>query len=231
MENISPYQRLLTVLDQYLKENPNHTTTSFERDFDLPNGFFHNAEKSGKPDNEKRLYRVTYANLHNAQPLLNIKWLETGEGEMWLHDETENAIEVSRVGRPYYNVDFLGGFDLMANDQTAIPVSYISMEPYNKAGVYWCNLTGDSMSPLIRSGAKICLKHIEDGVNGIIYGEVYALITRSDMRTVKWVVRSDDEDKVRLVPENRESKYGDFQDIPKSDIISVFKVELAVNPL
>ena len=94
---------------------------------------------------------------------------------MWLHDETENAIEVSRVGRPYYNVDFLDGFDLTINDQTVIPVSYISMEPYNKAGFYWCNLTDDSMSPLIRSGAKICLKYIEDGVNGIIYGEVYAL--------------------------------------------------------
>lgn len=51
------------------------------------------------------------------------------------------------------------------------------------------------------------------------------------MRTVKWVVRSNDENKIRLVPENKDSKYGDFQDIWKSDIIKVFKVELTVNPL
>lgn len=231
MANINSYQRLLMLLDSYLQKSSENSPTSFEREFGLPNGFFHNAEKRGTPDDQKRLYRSTYENIRNAQPLFNINWLETGEGEMWLHDETENAIEVSRVGRPYYNVDFLDGFDLTINDQTVIPVSYISMEPYNKAGFYWCNLTDDSMSPLIRSGAKICLKYIEDGVNGIIYGEVYALITRSDMRTVKWVVRSNDEDKVRLVPENKESKYGDFQDISKSDIIRVFKVELAVNPL
>jgi hypothetical protein bfra3_13720 len=231
MANISSYQRLKEVLDKYLKEDFRRSTTSFEREFGLPNAFFQNAEKRDKPNDQKRLYRVTYENIHNAQPLLNIEWLKTGEGEMWLHDETENAIEVSRVGRPYYNVDFLGGFDLMVNEQTTVPVSYISMEPYNKDGYYWCNLTGDSMSPLIKSGAKICLKYIEDGVNGIIYGDVYALVTKSDMRTVKWVVRSNDENKIRLVPENKDSKYGDFQDIWKSDIIKVFKVELTVNPL
>ena len=231
MENVSPYQRLSLVLDEYLKKSPQNTTTSFEKEFGLPNAFFSNAEKNGRPRSEKRLYKVTYDNLHEAQPLFNIEWLKTGKGEMWLRDETENTVETTNVGRPYYNVDFLGGFDLMLNDHTRTPEEYMSVPPYNKDDIYWCNLTGDSMSPRIISGARICLKHIVEGVNGIIYGKIYALVTKNNLRTVKWVVRANDENKIRLIPENKDPKYGDYQDIYKSDIIQVFKVEFALHPV
>ena len=96
MANINPYQRLLLALDSYLQKSSENSPTSFERDFGLPNGFFHNAEKRGTPDAKKKLYRNTYENIHNAQPFFNINWLETGEGEMWLNDETENKIELMR---------------------------------------------------------------------------------------------------------------------------------------
>lgn len=87
------------------------------------------------------------------------------------------------------------------------------------------------MSPRIISGARICLKHIVEGVNGIVYGKVYALVTKNNLRTVKWVVRAKDENKIRLIPENKDPKFGDYQDIYKSDIIQVFKVEFALNPV
>lgn len=231
MKDVSPYQRLSLVLDEYLKKSPSNTIASFQKEFGLPNAFFSNAEKNGRSDNEKALYSVTYKNLHKAQPLLNIEWIKTGNGEMWLHDEEENVVTTTSVGRPYYNVDFLGGFDLMLNDHTGTPEEYMSVPPYNKDDIYWCNLTGDSMSPRIISGARICLKHIVEGVNGIIYGKVYALVTKNNLRTVKWVVRANDENKIRLIPENKDPKYGDYQDIYKSDIIQVFKVEFALNPV
>ena len=230
MANISSYQRLKEVLNKYLKEDSRRSTTSFEREFGLPNAFFQNTEKRDKPNGQKRLYKVTYQNIQDAQPLLNIEWLKTGNGDMWLHDETNNAgntIAVQNIGRPYYNVDFLGGFDF----KTYTPKEYMSVPPYDKKGIYWCNLIGDSMSPRILSGARICLKHIEEGVGGIIYGAVYAIVTKYDMRTVKWVVRSDDNEKIRLVSENKDPKYGDYQDIDKSSVIQVFKVELALNPV
>lgn len=79
------------------------------------------------------------------------------------------------------------------------------------------------MSPRINSGDKICLKKL-DSIDEIIFGEIYAIITKNDLRTIKWIVRSPDEKKIRLVPENKDPRYGDFQDIRKNEIIHVFKV-------
>lgn len=232
MENKSSYQRLLDLLTEYLQKDPRrNSVNSFEIEFGLSNGYFSTRDRSGGTPAEKKLYPKTLSNIHRSQPLLNMEWLETGKGEAWLRDDTENMVEVAKVGRPYYNVDFLGGFDLMLNDQAVTPKEYMSVPPFDRDDIYWCNITGDSMSPRIISGARICLKHIAEGVNGIIYGKVYALVTRNDLRTVKWVVRADDEDKVRLVPENKDPKYGDYQDIYKFDIIQVFKVEFALNPV
>ena len=232
MENKSSYQRLLDLLTEYLQKDPRrNSVNSFEIEFGLSNGYFATRDKSGGTPAEKKLYPKTLSNIHKSQPLLNMEWLETGKGEAWLRDDAENMVEVAKVGRPYYNVDFLGGFDLMLNDQTVTPKEYMSVPPFDRDDIYWCNITGDSMSPRIISGARICLKHIAEGVDGIIYGKVYALVTRNNLRTVKWVVRADDENKIRLVPENKDPKYGDYQDIYKFDIIQVFKVEFALNPV
>ena len=84
------------------------------------------------------------------------------------------------------------------------------------------------MSPLITNGSRICLRTIPDGQDGIVYGEVYAIVTRNNMRILKRVVRADDEEKIRLVPENKDPKYGDYQDILKSEILHLFKVEAAL---
>ena len=231
MENESSYQRLLQVLNYYVKEDArNRSVSSFQKDFGLGNGFFYQASKRKTEDSDKKLNQSTLQKIHIAQPTLNIEGLKSGKGDMWIKN-VPSKTDQKGMGRPYFNVDFLGGFDLMINDQTTVPETYISMDPYNKDNIYWCNLTGDSMSPLIKSGSKICLRHIEEGVSGIIFGDVYAIVTKSDMRTVKWVVRANDDAKIRLVPENKDAKYGDYQDVFKSDVRTVFKVELAVNQL
>ena len=127
-------------------------------------------------------------------------------------------------GTPYFDVDFLGGFDEMVNDQTIMPSYYIDIQPYNRNGNVWCNITGDSMSPRINSGDKICIREIN--IEDIIYGEIYALVIGQTeiMRTVKWVIRSPENGKIRLVPENKDPRYGDYQDIDKFDVRKVFKV-------
>ena len=79
---------------------------------------------------------------------LSASWLLTGEGEM-LANENTNSQSLPKTsyttGRPYYNVDFIGGFDLIINDQTIIPEYNIDFAPYNQDGVFWCNITGHSM--------------------------------------------------------------------------------------
>lgn len=123
-------------------------------------------------------------------------------------------------GRPYYDVDFLGGFDVMVNDQTATPAYFIDFTPYNKDGVCWCNITGRSMEPKIEHGDIIALKEIEDRRN-IEYGDIYAIVTDYDLRTVKIVRRGTDDEHLRLIPINKDF---DEQEVEKASIIRMYKV-------
>ena len=50
--------------------------------------------------------------------------------------ETEPVISYTN-GVPYYNVDFIGGFDIVLNDQTAKPEYLIDFKKYNEA-TCWC---------------------------------------------------------------------------------------------
>jgi phage repressor protein C with HTH and peptisase S24 domain len=151
------------------------------------------------------------------------EWLLTGEGKMSKPSDNTPSLNYERRGAPYYNVDFLGGFDILHNDQTINPDYYIDFEPYNKKGYLWCNLYGKSMEPLITSGEKIVMHEVN--VSEIIYGEVYAIITKSNMRTVKRVVRSDNEKCIRLIPENKNPIFGDYQDIELQNILTIFRVD------
>lgn len=217
----SPFKRLVEVRDFYI-ENKGYTTKSFERVCNLGNGYFYSRLKSLNKLGYVGVNSFTLEKVKEAFPEINLEWLQNGNGEMFLPQEVRSP----KDGRPYYSVDFLGGFDLLFNDQTTVPTSFISMPPFNRDGFYWCNMTGDSMYPLIASGSIICLEKIES-VDNIIFGKIYAIVTNHNLRTVKWVVRSDDDTKVRLIPENKDAKYGDYQDIPKNDIIHIFRVAFA----
>lgn len=160
----------------------------------------------------------------------NLEYFVYGIGSYFLEDgqtyQEKKVVVVSdnpsKVGRPYYNVDFLGGFEEVFNDQAVIPTSYINIPEYNRDNYVWVNLTGHSMPPVIQSGDKICICEIKD-ITSIIYGEIYAIVTE-EMRTVKYVTCSETKDRLRLVPENKSARYGDYQDIPINNIKKMFRV-------
>lgn len=158
--------------------------------------------------------------LCSADKNINEEWINTGEGEML---KTDTPIVSYNKGIPYYNVDFIGGFDLVCNDQTTKPDYYIDFSPYNEEGTIWCNITGHSMEPEINNGDMIALKEVKEWNNFLTYGEIYAIVTKNGMRTVKIVSRGDDNDSFKLVPINENKKYS-IQDIQKSMIDKVFKV-------
>lgn len=187
--------------------------------------------------------RVVPTNLINAIcEGLNVpyKWLVNGEGSMLISDgnsqadtisgkdtSVQQAVNVPSIsythGRPYFNVDFLGGFDIIINDQTVMPEYNIDFKPYNKEGVMWCNITGHSMEPLVSNGDIIAIREMKDWRDFILYGEVYGIVTE-DMRTVKVVTKSEQgQDFMRLVPINKSEEYQP-QDIPVKLITHVFKV-------
>lgn len=135
----------------------------------------------------------------------------------------ENTPTISYThGKPYYNVDFLGGFDIILNDQTINPEYLVDFKKYEDADC-WCNISGHSMEPLISNGDIIAIKQLNDWKEFLLYGEVYGIITK-DMRTIKVVTKSPKgDDYLHLVPVNKSEEYQP-QDIPVKLITHVFQV-------
>ena len=152
---------------------------------------------------------------------MDFHWLFTGE-------KLKNTQIVKSIptinkdfqGSPYYNVDFIGGFDLLMNDQTTNPDFYINYPPYNKEGVVWVNLTGKSMEPELSNGDIIALKQMNTPIQYLPTKEIYAIVTE-DFRTVKRIELSDREGYIRLIPSNTEYQ---AQEIPISMITKVYAV-------
>ena len=161
----------------------------------------------------------------NACPDLDRIWLLTGEGDMLRSGEGEDATEgrISMTqGRPYYDFDFLGGFEPRDTDEQAYPEYNIDFPPLNREPLVWCNITGNSMAPAISHGDIIAITPVEDWATYLNYGDIYAIVTRSGLRTVKMVRRGSQADNLRLVPINT-SEY-DEQEIALRDILRVFAV-------
>jgi len=205
-------ERLLIFLS-YLKIGQN----SFEKKVGLSTGYIHKCTGN--------MEMKTLDLIEAAFPELNMEWLKYGEvkGEMLKENEESQAYTTNQsgIGVPYFNVDFLGGFNIVENDQTVLPEYYINFKKYNEATV-WVNVTGHSMHPLISHGDIIALRRVEDWWEKIMYGEIYAIVSE-DFRTIKKVRKSlKGDDYLRLIPENI-SEF-DEQDVRKDSIRIVYKV-------
>lgn len=156
----------------------------------------------------------------------NFQWLLTGEGSMHHTNDASSkplpSINQEYKGAPYYNVDFIGGFEFVSNDQTQLPDYYINYPPYNKPGVMWCNLTGHSMEPEISNGDVIALKEVRSPIEYLPAGEIYGIIT-DDYRTVKRIRPGAQKGFVRLIPANKSPEFCE-QEIPVEMIRRVFAV-------
>ena len=161
---------------------------------------------------------------------ISLQWLLTGKGEM-LKEKLSEPVQARKAsptinyeykGAPYYNVDFIGGFDVVLNDQTVNPDYYINFVPYNKPGVIWCNITGHSMEPELNNGDFIVMKEMTTPIEYLPYGEIYGIFT-DDFRTVKRIRMSEKKGYVRLIPTNKSPEYAE-QEIPVTMIRKVFAV-------
>ena len=156
--------------------------------------------------------------ISQAFPDLNQAWLLYGEGEMLKTNEESPVINYAD-GVPYYDEDFVLGFNEIGFPFAEKPSFLVRMPKYQNATL-WCNATGDSMVPEINSGDVVALQLVEDH-SFLVYGDVYAIVTTNGLRTIKRLGRSEDKNCYRLIPTNR--AYDD-QDIPKGKILRVFRV-------
>lgn len=155
----------------------------------------------------RKIVEIPTANISEA-------WLLTGEGEMYLTPEKSYT-----EGVPYFDVDFLLGFDELEQPGALNPEYLIRMPGYEKATL-WCNASGHSMEPEINNGDILALQKIED-FSFLPYGDIYGIITTNGMRTIKRLGRSDREGYYKLIPTNKEY---DPQEIPINKIALVYRV-------
>jgi len=131
-----------------------------------------------------------------VQALLE-RFFERGEDEYDNRNEDINSqIPVlqteqitSSVKVPYYDVDFAGGWTSMELFSQVKPSFIISSPDFARAE-FACNLVGNSISRRIRSGSIIGLRKIEDWQVYFPTSELYAVVLKNNLRTVKIVKRS-----------------------------------------
>lgn len=198
------------------------TITAFERTIGASKGVLSRAINNGTDIQSKWIQTIV-----ENYPLYSPRWLLTGEGDMISQPtkkNDENFSEKAKIsfevgkGKPYYDVDFLGGFNEIFNSQTATPACNIIVPGFEKATA-WCNVTGQSMEPKINHGDIIALR--ECTIQDIQYGEIYAVVLDT-LRTIKIIRRGSNSKKLLFVPINQPS-YQE-QEFPITRIIKVFEV-------
>lgn len=211
---------------QEIASNEGITIGAMERTIGASKGVLSRAINNGTDIQAKWLSIIV-----ENYPRYSTGWLLTGAGSM-LKDDLNGIKTIDEanpsfmpttsmnpsVGTPYYDVDFIGGFDEVFNSQVNIPATNIVIRGFEKASL-WCNVTGHSMEPKINHGDIIALHQCP--LNDIQYGEIYAVVLDT-IRTIKILRRSPDPDKLRFIPINTNDY--DEQEFDKSRIINVFEV-------
>lgn len=190
-----------------------------------------NALLTGKKDFGKKQAQV-WREMFGLSP----SWLLTGEGPMLVGDlltgergsEEDDEGNWARIrenpdeGQPYYDIDFLGGYgEFIDNPEDAHPEYFIDFKPYNRKGVFYVNLRGDSMAPEFNGGDLLALRPVEGWWEYLLLGKVYAIVTKQGQRTIKRLRKGTSPESYLLEPIN--PSY-DTQDIPKDQIAAVFEV-------
>lgn len=154
----------------------------------------------------------------------NVKRLLTALNEKEVSDpvfskDRESKVISFKKGVPYYDEDFVLGFNALGFPNSENPEFLVNMPKYRNATL-WCNATGHSMEPEINNGDIVALELVEDP-SFLLMGEIYAIVTTNGLRTIKRLRKGDVPDCYKLVPSNPEY---DTQEIPKDKILRVFRV-------
>ena len=196
-----------------IAEKEGITIGALERNIGASKGVLSRAIDKGTDIQAKWIVQIV-----ENYPQFSADWLLTGVGSMLKSNEVPAKVSFDpSVGTPYYDVDFIGGFNEIFNNQTTVPACNVLVPGFEKASV-WCNVTGHSMEPKINHGDIIALR--ECSINDIQYGEIYAVVLDT-IRTIKILRRGSSSDVLRYVPINQDF---DEQEFPISRIIRVFEV-------
>jgi phage repressor protein C with HTH and peptisase S24 domain len=200
---------------QEIANNESITLTALERTIGASKGVISRAINNGTDIQSKWIELIV-----ENYPLYSTEWLITGNGPMIKSNQGNKVPFISDntiVGVPYYDVDFIAGFDCVYNNQTSVPYTNIVFSPFANATL-WCNVTGHSMEPEINNGDIIAMK--EQNVEDILYGEMYAVVL-DNFRTIKILRKGSKPNMLKFVPINKEY---DDQEFSIDRILKIYAV-------
>ena len=148
------------------------------------------------------------------------QWLETGEDLPFAKQQPQQLITVpeSRIvteptkalvkkGTPVYDIDVTAGYQpqarMFTDDQI---IGFVDLPDMTSTNCRIVRVSGDSMSPVIRSGDYIAVRELSN-LRQIFWGQIYVVIL-DDYRMVKYIRHHDDPALVILRSENK--RYDDM---------------------
>lgn len=157
----------------------------------------------------------TYLNNNNNSSLINIS------------KEINVLSPISDVSVPYYDVDFAGGWNSEELFTTVRPSNIITSQEFSRSE-FACNLVGHSISRRIPNRSVVGLKEIKDWQTYFPTNELYAIVMKNNLRTIKIVKRSkENKNNILLIPdplpEHNKIEY-DIEEVPMSFVKNFFQV-------
>ena len=193
--------------------------SEFERRAGLSNGYVSKERRAVSSD------KVSH--ISEAFPNLNMKWVNTGEGEMLKYSSDSNSSSENEVILvPILNLDARGGFS--SNEELGTECK-IGLMPFSRSiakdGDFVIQIYGDSMSPKYESGSMVLVRKIEMWREYLEFGATYILELQDARRIIKNVHKGKDENSFKLVSINPTYEPSD---IPKSMVSQVFRVLMSI---
>lgn len=174
-------------LEQFIK-NQKISTRSFEQKISASDGMIRRAINNRTDIQSKWLYLIA-----ENYPQLNIDWLVTGRGSMFLPSSSEDEGKKEKNSRhliPLFDISAIGGRQYDADmAYVSTPVDMIDTGDWFLDATAAMSVQGESMSPEYKPGSIVALKEVRDR-RIIMFGEDYVVET-DEIRVIKRIERSE----------------------------------------
>ncbi len=149
-----------------------------------------------------------------------------------IENEEIQELDTDEIGQlpikkiPFFDVDFYSGFTKIFNDQTITPSYYFYLPEFHNAQFAIKN-SGKSMSKELGNDDILGLREVPEWQNYFPQGEIYAVVTTNDLRTIKKVRRDKENKNLVLIPKPLDEDkfdYPDYEEVPISMVTALFQV-------
>lgn len=169
--------------------------------------------------NVKYLSDSFFRRVQTTFPILSLKWLLNGEGEM----VSPIAMKDNSSGIPLIHIDSVGTYDgqnkILSPEYIEKYIPFIDAQ----ANDFCIYQSGESMSPTIPSGAILHLREVVDWQEYFGYGGYFVLLLADGRRITKQVLRGVENPKSCVLCHSINPSHSD-EELPRTFIRRVFKI-------